>query len=70
LHYAFGKFGGASGLGDAVQEAQIAGRVEKSTELVDRAKIASLDKDIKAAEAMPAATVNLCCLTLRTKRKL
>ncbi len=56
LHYAFGKFGGASGLGDAVQEAQIAGRAEKSTELVDRAKIASLDKDIQAAEAMPAAT--------------
>jgi hypothetical protein len=56
LHYAFGKFGGASGLGDAVEEAQIAGRAEKSTELVDRAKIASLDKDIKAAEAMPAAT--------------
>ena len=56
LHYTFGKFGGASGLGDALQEAQIAGRAEKSTELVDRAKIASLDKDIKAAEAMPAAT--------------
>jgi hypothetical protein len=56
LHYTFGKFGGASGLGDAVKEAEIAGRAEKSTELVDRAKIASLDKDIKAAQAMPATT--------------
>ena len=56
LHYAFGKFGGASGLGDAVQEAQIAGRAEKSTELVDKARISKIDEDIKAAEAMPAAT--------------
>jgi hypothetical protein len=56
LHYTFGKFGGASGLGDAVQEAQIAGRAEKSTELVDKARISKIDEDIKAAEAMPAAT--------------
>ena len=66
LHYTFGKFGGASGLGDAVKEAEIAGRAEKSTELVDRAKIASLDKDIKAAQAMPATTKGQ--KTVRTRK--
>jgi len=55
LHYTFGKFSGASGLGDAVSEAQIAGRAERSTELVDKVKLDAIAKDIKAAEAMPAA---------------
>ena len=56
LHYTFGKFEGASGLGDAVTEAKIAGRADKASELVDRTKINAIDKDIEAAQAMPAAT--------------
>ena len=56
LHYTFGKFEGTSGLADAVREAEIAGRADKASELVDRTKINALDKEIEAAQAMPATT--------------
>jgi len=56
LHYAFGKFDGVSGLADAIKEVEIAGRADKASELVERTKIKSIEKDIEAAEAMPAKT--------------
>ena len=56
LHYAFGKFEGASGLGDAVSEAKALSRAGVASEILDNVKLNSINKDIEAAEAMPAAT--------------
>lgn len=56
LHYAFGKFEGASGLGDAVSEAKALSRAGVASEILDNVKLKSINKDIEAAEAMPAAT--------------